>query len=63
LTGSGVSVASGVPSFHGNDEFWKRKDYGGETDPLQILTRLFFDKDPLAVWNWHSDLSKLLKDK
>ena len=62
LTGSGVSTSSGIPPF--NESYWKElKTYGGETDPLKILTRLFFDENPMAVWEWHSDLYKLYSDK
>jgi NAD-dependent SIR2 family protein deacetylase len=35
LTGAGLSAASGVPTFRGNEGFWKtKKNYGGEGDPM-----------------------------
>jgi NAD-dependent deacetylase sirtuin 5 len=32
LTGAGLSAASGIPTFRGENGFWKRS-YEGETDP------------------------------
>ena len=34
MTGAGVSAASGIPTFRGQDGFWKEaKRYAGESDP------------------------------
>ena len=47
LTGAGLSAASGIPTFRGQDGFWKtRKRYGGEADPTEICTKTFFEKNP-----------------
>lgn len=60
MTGAGVSAASGIPTFRGQDGFWKqRKTYGGAEDPMEILTGQFFIDHPEAVWEWHYDFYDL----
>ena len=60
LTGAGISAASGIPTFRGQDGFWKKSDcYGGLDDPEQILTMEFFRNNPAAVWHWHYDFYEL----
>jgi len=60
MTGAGVSAASGIPTFRGQDGFWKqRKTYGGVEDPQEVLTKTFFGKNPAAVWEWHYDFFEL----
>ena len=64
LTGAGISAASGIPTFRGQDGFWKdAKQYAGEKDPMSVLTLEFFGKHPEANWEWHYDFLKLMKDK
>ena len=48
VTGAGVSVASGVPTFRGGepDAVWAR-------DTTEKGTRRFFESDPVASWSWY----------
>jgi NAD-dependent deacetylase len=47
LTGAGISAASGVPTFRGEDGLWKGYD------PMQLATPEAFRKDPALVWEWY----------
>jgi NAD-dependent deacetylase len=48
VTGAGVSAASGLPLFRGTapDAIWNR-------DVTEIGTRRFFERDPVAWWQWY----------
>jgi NAD-dependent deacetylase len=46
LTGAGISVASGLPTFRGGDGLWDR-------DITELATRSFFASDPHASWQWY----------
>jgi NAD-dependent deacetylase len=50
VTGAGVSVASGIPTFRGNDPgaIWKR-------DVTELATRRFFEEDPVGSWRWYTE--------
>ena len=64
LTGAGISAASGIPTFRGEDGFWRdAKLYAGERNPEALLTYTFFKKNPMAVWEWHYDFIKLVQSK
>jgi NAD-dependent deacetylase len=48
VTGAGVSVASGIPTFRGTDPgaIWTR-------DVTELGTCAFFEEDPVASWRWY----------
>jgi NAD-dependent deacetylase len=48
LTGAGVSAASGVPTFRGEDGLWRR------FRPEQLATPEAFRRDPDLVWEWYA---------
>jgi NAD-dependent deacetylase len=49
LTGSGVSVESGVPTFRdAQTGLWARYD------PMELATPEAFERDPRLVWEWYS---------
>lgn len=60
LSGAGLSAASGIPTFRGNNGFWKRS-YEGVSNPMDLLTNSNFKKHPKAVWDWHFDFIELAK--
>lgn len=47
LTGAGVSAASGVPTFRGEEGLWR--DYS----PRELATPEAFAEDPVTVWQWY----------
>lgn len=47
VTGSGVSAASGVPTFRGNDGLWR--NFRAE----DLATPEAFAHDPQTVWEWY----------
>ena len=47
LTGAGVSAASGVPTFRGEDGLWRRYR------PEELATAQAFARDPAMLWEWY----------
>lgn len=54
LTGAGVSVASGVPSFRGAGGLWERHD------PMEVATIEALVRDPERVWRFLRELDGVL---
>ncbi len=54
VTGAGISLASGIPTFRGNDPeaVWKR-------DVTELGTFRYFQEDPVGSWSWY--LSRFAK--
>lgn len=48
LTGAGVSAASGVPTFRGDQGLWR------QFRPEDLATPDAFRRDPALVWEWYS---------
>jgi NAD-dependent deacetylase len=57
VTGAGVSLASGIPTFRGTDPgaVWKR-------DLTELATFAFFASDPVESWRWYLDRFDLVHD-
>jgi NAD-dependent deacetylase len=48
LTGSGVSVESGIPTFRGEGGLWK------QYKPEELATPHAFKRNPQLVWEWYN---------
>jgi NAD-dependent deacetylase len=47
LTGAGISVASGLPTFRGNEGLYQG------LNPYELSSPQAFAKHPVTVWNWY----------
>jgi NAD-dependent deacetylase len=47
LTGAGISAASGVPTFRGQDGLWR------QYRPEDLATPEAFERNPRLVWEWY----------
>lgn len=48
VTGAGVSLASGIPTFRGTDP-----DAVWTPDTLKFGTNAYFERDPVGAWRWY----------
>lgn len=58
VTGAGISLASGIPTFRGTDPdaVWKK-------DVTELGTRRFFEADPAGSWSWYTSRFDVVLDK
>ena len=47
LTGAGISAESNIPTFRGEDGWWR------SLNPAELATFSAFEKDPKLVWEWY----------
>jgi len=58
VTGAGISLASGIPTFRGTDPdaVWKK-------DVTELGTRRYFEEDPVGSWQWYTSRFDVVFDK
>src|SRR5215212_6242634 len=56
LTGAGVSAESGIPTFRGNDGYWRN------LDPTKLATPEAFARDPHLVWHWYRERRQRIRN-
>ena len=49
ITGAGVSAESGLPTFRGQDGYWRN------FDAAKLATPEAFERDPKLVWEWYRE--------
>ena len=57
VTGAGISLASGIPTFRGTD-----KDAVWKKDVTELGTHRFFRDNPVGSWSWYLKRFEALKD-
>lgn len=55
MTGSGISAESGIPTFRGQDGYWRN------CDPTRLATEQAFAANPQRVWDWYRERRMLIR--
>ncbi len=56
ITGAGVSAESGIPTFRGEDGYWRN------LDPAKLATPEAFAKNPNLVWEWYRERRQRIRN-
>jgi NAD-dependent deacetylase len=56
ITGAGVSAESGIPTFRGNNGYWRN------VDPAKLATPEAFARDPKLVWEWYCERRERIRN-
>jgi NAD-dependent deacetylase len=56
LTGAGVSAESGIPTFRGEDGYWRN------LNPAKLATPEAFARDPGLVWEWYRERRRRIRN-
>ena len=55
ITGAGVSAESGIPTFRGQNGYWRN------LDPTKLATPEAFVHDPKLVWDWYRERRRRIR--